>query len=120
MKVVPAFAFPPTHRLKTPAQFQAVYNRKHSAADGLLVVYTLANGLDRARLGVSVSKKVGNAVARNRYKRLFREAFRLTQAELPRGDLIMIPRAGGLPTLDGLKASLVKLAAQAARKWGPT
>ncbi len=110
--------FPAHLRLKSPADFQAVYDRKKSAADGLLIVYARENGLPHPRLGVSVSRKVGGAVVRNRYKRLFREAFRLTRPELPAGvDLVLIPRPqAGEPTLDRLKASLVKLAHQAARK----
>jgi ribonuclease P protein component len=110
--------FPAHLRLKSPADFQAVYDRKKSVADGLLIVYARENGLPHPRLGVSVSRKVGGAVVRNRYKRLFREAFRLTRPELPTGvDLVLIPRPqAGEPTLDRLKASLVKLAHQAARK----
>jgi ribonuclease P protein component len=111
--------FPQTHRMKTPAEFERCYARKRSASDGVLIVYACENNLPHPRLGCSVSKKVGNAVVRNRYKRLFREAFRLTQHELPVGvDLILIPRPGDEPTLDALKASLVKLAQQAAKKLG--
>ncbi len=111
--------FPPSHRLKTPEEFQRVYDRKRSASDGLVVLYACENDLDHPRLGVSVSKKVGNAVERNVWKRLFREAFRLSQHDLPHVDLILIPRAGAEPTLEALKASVVALAKQAAAKLGP-
>ena len=112
------FRFPQTLRLKTPAQFKTVYDRKKSASDDFLIVYACENDLPHPRLGVSVSKKVGGAVVRNRFKRLFREAFRLTRLELPGGvDLILIPRPqAGEPTLEQLKASLVKLAGMAAKK----
>jgi ribonuclease P protein component len=111
--------FPQTHRMKTPAEFERCYARKRSASDGVLIVYACENDLAHPRLGCSVSRKVGNAVVRNRYKRLFREAFRLSQHELPSGvDLILIPRPGPAPALDAVRASLVKLAQQAARKLG--
>jgi ribonuclease P protein component len=113
-----AFTFPQTHRLKTPAEFKAVYDKKRSVSDGLLVVYAAANGRPHPRVGLSVSRKVGNAVVRNRWKRLFREAFRLHQHTLPAGlDFILIPRLGQTePTLAAITASLVKLAADAARR----
>ena len=116
----PTFRFPQHLRLKTPPQFQAVYDRKKSVSDAVLVVYAAPNGLPHPRVGLSVSKKVGNAVVRNRYKRLFREAFRLTQHDLPPGlDFVLIPRKGDTePTLERLKASLMKLAADAAKRLG--
>jgi ribonuclease P protein component len=114
---MPRFTFPQSHRLKTPAEFERCYSRKKSASDSVLIVYACENGLGHPRLGCSVSKKVGNAVVRNRYKRLFREAFRLTQHDLPAGvDFIVIPRPGPEPTIDAVKESLVKLAKQAARR----
>jgi ribonuclease P protein component len=116
----PRLTFPQSRRMKTPAEFDRCYKRKRSASDGVLVVYACENGLDHPRLGCSVSKKVGNAAARNRYKRLFREAFRLVQHDLPPGvDLVVIPRGGDEPALEAVKESLVKLANQAARKLGP-
>lgn len=115
----PKLTFPQSRRMKTPADFDRCYKRKRSASNDVLIIYACENGLDHPRLGCSVSKKVGNAVVRNRYKRLFREAFRLAQHELPPGvDLILIPRPGEEPTLAQVRESLVKLAKQAAGKLG--
>jgi ribonuclease P protein component len=114
---MPTYAFPQSFRMKSPAEFDRAYARKRSASDGVLIIYACENGLDHPRLGCSVSKKVGNAVVRNQFKRLFREAFRLSQHELPTGtDFILIPRPGCKPVLDDIRVSLVKLAKQAARK----
>src|SRR3954451_5268522 len=91
----PRLTFPQSRRMKTPAEFERCYARKRSASDGGLIVYAAENGRPHPRLGCSVSRKVGGAVVRNRYKRLFREAFRLAQHDLPPGgDLIVIPPAG--------------------------
>jgi len=116
-KISPRLIFPQTHRMKKPAEFERCYARKKSSADNVLIVYACENGLLHPRLGCSVSKKIGGAVVRNRYKRLFREAFRLKQHELPIGtDLILIPRPSEEPSLEQVEASLLKLAHQAARR----
>lgn len=105
--------------LLTPAQFQRVYDGRRSAADAVLVVYALANDLPHARLGLSVSKKYGGAVQRNRLRRLYREAFRLSKESLPTGlDLIVIPRGPNEPTLADLLQSLPKLVKQVHKKIG--
>jgi ribonuclease P protein component len=109
--------FPAQYRLRTGADFDAVYNRRCSASDAVLLVYVRENELTHPRIGVSVSRKVGSAVQRNRWKRLLREAFRLSRAELPCGiDMIAIPRASAEPDLQSIKASLVRLVSRAAEK----
>lgn len=73
-----------------------------------MVVYAIANDLELNRLGLSVGRKHGGAVRRNRIKRLIREAFRLERPTLPTGlDLVVLPRAGATWTLEKTRASLV-------------
>ncbi|WP_197528500.1 ribonuclease P protein component [Aeoliella mucimassa] len=104
-----AHTFPKTHRLLQKDDFDRVFAVRRSRADERLVVYVAPNECKHPRLGLVVSRKVGNAVARNRWKRLLREAFRLTQHELPNVDLVCLPRAKAVPTLEELQQSLAKL-----------
>ena len=109
--------FRPHEHLRRPADFQAVYDRRRSAADGTLVVYAKENGLPCSRVGLSVSKKFGGAVVRNRIRRLMREAYRLERDGLPTGfDLVLIPRPADEFTLGGFRHSLAKLVSQAVKK----
>jgi ribonuclease P protein component len=109
--------FRPNENIRRPADFHAVYDRRRSAADGTLVVYAKENGLPHSRLGLSVSKKFGNAVRRNRIRRLMREAYRLSKEDIPPGyDLVLIPRPLEEYALEPFRLSLVKLAKQAVKK----
>jgi len=82
---VPArFTFPRRLRLTHDRDYRAVYAGKMRKPIGPLVVHAVPNGRPYPRLGLSVGKVVGSAVARNRVKRLIREAFRLSQHQLPR------------------------------------
>src|SRR5919197_941325 len=101
------FAFRPAEHLRRPASFLRPYARRRSVSDSWLIVYACENGLPYLRLGLSVSRKVGPATKRNRLRRLYREAFRLTRSEMPAGlDLVLIPPKPDEPTPGQLKQSL--------------
>lgn len=80
--------------LKKSKDFQNVYNKGNSYANRLLVMYVLENHTDKNRLGISVSKKVGNSVIRHHLTRLIRESYRLQEDMFHSGwDIVIIARA---------------------------
>lgn len=79
--------------LKKNADFRNVYRQGTSCANRYFVMYTLENGTESNRIGISVSKKVGNSVVRHRVKRLVREAYRLREEMFGSGlDIVVIAR----------------------------
>lgn len=81
--------------LKKNIDFQKVYKSGKSYANKYLVMYVLENGTDITRIGISVSKKVGNSIVRHRLARLVREAFRLNTNHIPDGiDVVVVVKAG--------------------------
>ena len=82
--------------LKKNWDFQLVYKNGTSYANRYLVMYVLKNQLNRNRLGISVSKKVGNSVVRHRLTRLIRESYRLNEEKFVCGyDMVVIVRVNG-------------------------
>jgi ribonuclease P protein component len=108
--------FPKRVRLLRPSDFERVFAARSSAVDASIALHGAANDLGHPRIGLVVSRRIGGAVVRNRWKRLLREAFRLTQGELPALDLVCIARADKPPALTELKISLAQLAGRIERK----
>ncbi len=110
--------FPKEKRLRKTAEFRRVYEYRQSYSDPILIVYLFPNDREHSRLGLSVSRKIGNAVARNRWKRRLREVFRRLQNELPRGfDIVVLPRPGiAEPPFETLIRSFRNLVSRTARK----
>lgn len=110
-------SFPREFRLRRQADFDRVHQANVFAADETLVIRALENGTPTTRIGISVSRQVGNAVVRNRWKRLTREAFRLSQSDLPGGlDLVVRPRRGAVADLTAIQRSLRQLIPRLARR----
>jgi ribonuclease P protein component len=87
-------------RLSRSADFDRVFRqgRAHASREFVLHVFARREGADVPRLGLSVSRKVGGAVERNRVKRLLREAFAAESSRLPRGtDAVIVARQDAWP-----------------------
>ena len=91
-------------RLRSKLQFDAVYAGSRRIDDRFFALRVKANGLSHPRVGLAVAvKTAGNAVARNRIRRLVRESFRLSQHELPAVDVVV---AAKFPALEAPATSL--------------
>ena len=127
------FSFPKKKRLVSNRQFKAVLARGRRLSNGLLTLYIAENDCGYPRLGISVGKSRGNAVIRNRLKRLLREVFRQNQERIPAGFdyLIMIspqwpkekesgsPEAVRQLTFEQVKASFLDLVSLSSENSNP-
>jgi len=105
------FSFAKNKRLVSNVQFKEVLARGQRVSDGLLTLYMAQNDCGHSRLGVSVGKSCGGAVARNRIKRLLREAFRQSQDRIPADFdyLLMISRSRTRTDKSGPKEAIRQL-----------
>ena len=100
-----------TVSLKENSDYKEIYNSGKSYANKYLVMYVKKNEMNNNRLGISVSKKVGNSVIRHRITRLIRESYRLSEDKLMNGlDIVIVARinAKGKSYLD-IESALLHL-----------
>lgn len=107
----PTLRFQRKQVLRSGAQFQGVYRQGRRYGTDLLTAAVCANPTGSPRLGLSIAARtVGNAVARNRLRRVIRESFRLRQLELPAVDIVIGARnAARAAESEVVRASLGKL-----------
>ena len=108
--------FSPHQRLRHDREFAAVFAARISTHRGPLRISGLPNTLGHARLGLSIGRKVGNAVRRVALKRMLREAFRLEQHNLPALDLVISANPHVPLALEVYRTRLVDAAGELARK----
>ena len=111
------FGLSKRQRIRSPREFERIYDGRQRAGDDHLLVFGAANDAGLTRFGLSVSRKNGGSVERARIKRLLREAFRLSQHDLPQGlDLVLIPRPGSGAGLEEYRCSLAQCARRLANR----
>jgi ribonuclease P protein component len=101
-------SYPKEARLRLQRDFREVRARGRRRSLSLIVVRVLGTDRGRARLGLASPRWYGDAVRRNRFRRLVREAFRSVRARLPSVDLLVEPRRDRpVPTLEGISRDLL-------------
>lgn len=109
------FSFPSSNKIKSKKDFQFVYTKGRSVVDSMSVMYVINNEDASLKIGFAVGKKMGNAVVRNRIKRLMREVFRKRRSELKESTkIIWVARkklaTASIDTYDRIFMRLVKRA----------
>lgn len=115
---MPDHSFPPREHLRKTDEFRRVFDARCVFRDRALSLHAALNPLGHHRLGLSVSKRNGNAVRRNRIKRLLREAYRTTAGRTgdPGLDIVVVPVPGRDFTLDEARKCFAKALSTLRRK----
>lgn len=104
-------------RIQTRCEFMRVLGARRSAGDANLVVYIAPNDLGWNRLGISVSKRIGNSIDRHYVRRRIREAFRTSREVLPTSiDIVCVAQQGARERDHDVRSSLVALVRRASRR----
>ena len=108
----------PAEHVRGRLVFAGLRAHGRRGGDDVVRVLVALNGLPYSRCGMAVSKRYGRAPARNRLRRLYREAFRLEKDRLPKGVDVLIspPRNSGEPTLAQVREALVSCTSQVAER----
>ncbi len=116
MSDAPSLRFPRERRILSKREFDRVFQAGRRLFAHGLVLYVAESPTGVARLGLVTSRKFGDAVRRNRARRLLREAFRLSQHELPALDIVALPQAGRFPDhCDAVRRTLREALQRASR-----
>ena len=112
------YFFRKLQRVVRSDDFTRALRQGQCAADGTLVLFALAvPEAEVPKLGVTIPKKAGNAVVRNRWKRLIRESFRTQQDQIPAGyHYVVRPKKGAQPDWDEIRKSVPRLANKAVKR----
>ncbi|RME03339.1 MAG: ribonuclease P protein component [Planctomycetota bacterium] len=113
------FSFGKKYKIRKTKEYHAVYQKRKILRNHILKIYYAPNQLPYTRMGMAIRKRTGKAYLRNRIKRLFREAFRLSRPQLPKGlDIILVPNfsKGNIPHLQLIQHSLLQLLKQTHHK----
>lgn len=103
--------FPVRMRIRQPSDFKLAYSNGVREDAGGVIVYARPNGLSFPRLGISIGRRAGDAVQRNRFKRLLREVFRLNQHGIGAGlDLVVVVRPHRERPIDDYRAIVLSAA----------
>ena len=108
-------------RLRRPHEFHRVWSDGRSWGHSLFILWALPNNLNRVRVGITASKKVGNAVERNRARRLLREAVRHLYVHIVVGwDVVLVARSSLLKVKEPQVESALQQVLRRAELWSPS
>lgn len=116
MRIIGMYNLPKRRILRRRDDFQRVYHSGKSVANRYMVLYAVKSAKAKGCVGFAAGKKLGNAVARNRVKRLLRECYRLNQYSLKDGYNLLL--VGRLSAVDVKYETLEKAFCYLARKAG--